>query len=152
MGDRVRSPEIAGVDLDGPATRGLGGEVVPGLLMGEAAAGEYRRIARDVLRPRRNHALDRADHVLRAAEPEIDEVGETERDGIVRMRAQDRLPRGDGAIEIAIGPGSQRSDMVALALRRVDGERLRRARFLERDWDDRLLEGEHREIALHAMR
>ena len=64
MGDRVRGPEIARVDLDGPATVGLGREVIPGLLMGEGAAGEDRRIARGVFRPRRNHTLDRADHVL----------------------------------------------------------------------------------------
>ena len=79
-------------------------------------------------------------------------MGETERDGVVRMRAQDRLPRGDGTIELAVGPGGQRGDVVALALRRVGGERLRGARLLERDRNDRLLEGEHREIALHAMR
>ena len=31
------------------------------------------------------------DHILRAAEPEIEEMGETEGDHIVRMGAQDRL-------------------------------------------------------------
>jgi hypothetical protein len=68
----------------------------------EAAAGEYRWKTRDVLRPGRDHALDRGDHVLRAPEPEIDEMGETERDHIMRMGAQDRLPQGNGTIELAI--------------------------------------------------
>ena len=152
MGDGVRGPEIAGVELDGAASVGLGGEIVSGLLLGEAAAGEYRRIARDVLRPGRDHALDRGDHVLRAAEPEIDEMGETEGDRIMRMRAQDRLPQGDGAIELAVGPGGQRGDVAALARRGAGGKRLRGARLLDGDRNDGLLEREHGEIALHAMR
>ena len=42
VGDGVRGPEIAGVELDGAAPEWLGGEIVPGLLVGEAVAGEYR--------------------------------------------------------------------------------------------------------------
>src|SRR5262249_4626305 len=48
MGDGVRGPEIAGVELDGAATGWLGGEIVSGLLVGEGMAGEYRCIAWDV--------------------------------------------------------------------------------------------------------
>ncbi len=40
MGDGVRRPEIAGVELDGAASVGLCCEIVPGLLVGERAAGE----------------------------------------------------------------------------------------------------------------
>ncbi len=76
---------------------------------------------------------------------------ETEGDHVVRMGAQDRLPRGDGAIELAVGPRGQRGDVVALARCGAGGKRLRGARLLDRDRNDGLLEGEHREIALHAM-
>jgi hypothetical protein len=151
MGDGVRSPEIAGVELDGVAPGWLGGERVPGLLLGEAAAGEYRCIAWDVLRPGRDHALDGGDHVLRAAEPEIDEMGETEGDHIMRMRAQDRLPQSDGTIELALSPGGQGCDVAALARGGAGGKRLRGARRLDGDRNDGLLIGEHGEIALHAM-
>ena len=78
-------------------------------------------------------------------------MGETEGDHIMRMGAQDRLPRGDGTIELAIGPGGQGGDMVALARRGAGGKRLRGARRLDGDRNDGLLEGEHGEIALHAM-
>ncbi len=151
MGDGVRGPEIAGVELDGAAPGWLGGEIVPGLLLGEAAAGEDRCVACDVLRPIRHHPLDGADHVLRAAEPEIDEMGETEGDYVVRMDAQNRLPQGDRTIELAFGPSGQRGDVAALARGGFGGERLRGARRLDRDRNDRLLESEHGEIALHAM-
>src|SRR5258705_8197885 len=83
MGDGVCGPEIAGVELDRAAPGWLGGEIVPGLFLGEAAAAEYRCIAWDVLRPGRDHTLDGGDHVQRAAEPEIDEMGETEGDHIM---------------------------------------------------------------------
>jgi hypothetical protein len=53
MSNGVRGPEIGGVELHGAAPGRLGGEIVPGLLLGEAAAGEYRCIAWDVLRPTR---------------------------------------------------------------------------------------------------
>ncbi len=152
VGDGVRGPEIAGVELDRAATGRLGAEIVAGLLVGEAAAGEDRYVARDVLRPGRDHALDGSDHVLRSAEPEIDEMGETEGNHIVRIVTQDRLPRGDGAIELALGPGGHGSDVAALARRGAGGKRLRSARRLHGDRNDGLLEGEHREIALHAMR
>ena len=152
MSDRVRGPEIAGVDLDGAPTVRLGDGKVAGLLIGERAAGEYRCIARDVLRPRRHHTLDGIDHVLWAAEPEVDEVRETEGNDIVRIGAQDRLPHGDRTIELALAPGSQRGDVTALARSGLGGKRLRGARLLDGDRDDRLLEGEHREIAPHAMR
>src|SRR5262249_17223498 len=106
---------IAGVELDRAPPGGLGAEIIPRLLVGEAAASEDRYVARHVLRPGRDHALDGGDHVLRAAEPEIDEMGETERDDIVRVVAQDARPRGDGAIELALGPGGRGGDVAALA-------------------------------------
>ena len=71
---------------------------------------------------------------------------------IVRMGAQDRLPRGDGTIELAFGPRGQRGDVAALARRGIGGKRVRGARLLDRDRNDGLLEAEHREVALHAMR
>ena len=49
-------------------------------------------------------------------------MGETEGNDIVRVVAQDRLPRGDGAIELALGPGGHRGDVAALARRRPGGE------------------------------
>ncbi len=152
VGDGVRGPQIAGVELDRAAPGGLGSERVPGLLLGEAAAAEYRWKARDVLRPGRDQALDGGDHVLRAAEPEIDEMGETECDHIMRMGAQDRLPRGDGTIELALRPSRQGCDVAALARRGAGGKRLCGVRGLHGDRNDGLLEREHREIALHAMR
>src|SRR5262249_25681216 len=108
MGDGMRGPEIAGLERDGAAPGWLGGEIVPGFLVREGMAGEYRCIARDVLRPGRDHALDGANHVLRAAEPEIGEMGETESDHIERMGAQNRFPQDNGTIELAFGPGGQR--------------------------------------------
>ena len=123
VGDGVRRPEIAGVELDGMASVGLCREIVPGFLVRERAAGEYRRKAGSALRPGRNHALDGVDHVVRAAEPEIDEMRETKCDRVVRVAAQDRFPHGDGTIELAVGPRSQRSDVVALSLRRAGGKR-----------------------------
>ena len=152
VGNGVRGPEIAGVEFDGPAPGGLGREIISGLFLGEAAAGEYRRITWDVLRPGRDHALDGGDHVQRAAQPEIHEMGETEGNDVVRMGAQDRLPRRDGAIELAFRPGSQRGDVAALARRGAGGKRLRRTRRLDGDRNDGLLESQHGEIALHAMR
>ena len=80
-----------------------------------------------------DHALDGGDHVLRAAEPEIDEMGETERDRIMRMLAQDCFPQPDGAIEFALGPGVQRGDVAALARGGAGGKRLRGARRLDGD-------------------
>src|SRR5258708_31986059 len=71
MGDGVRGPEIARVELDGAAPGGLGAEIVPGFFLREAAAAEYRGKTRDVLRPGWEDTLNRGDHVLRAAEPEI---------------------------------------------------------------------------------
>jgi hypothetical protein len=79
-------------------------------------------------------------------------MGETKRDRIVRVAAQDRFPQGNGTIELAIGPRGERGDVVELSLRRARGKRMRGARFLDRDRNERLLEGEHREIALHAVR
>ena len=100
----------------------------------------------------RNHALDGGDHVLRTAEPEIDEMGETECDGVMRMDAQDRLPCGEGTIELALGPRGQGRDMAALARRGVGGKGHRGARLLDGDRNDSLLEREHGEVALHAVR
>jgi hypothetical protein len=130
MGDGVRGPEIAGVELNGAAPGWLGGEIVAGLLVSEGVAGENRCIAWHVLRPSRDHALDGRDHVLRAAEPEIGEMGETEGDHITRMGAQDRFPQGDGTIELALRPGGQGGDVVALARGGTGGKRLRGARCL----------------------
>jgi hypothetical protein len=79
-------------------------------------------------------------------------MGETEGDRIMRMRAQDRLPQGDGTIELAVGPRGQGGDVAALARGRAGGKRVRSARLLDGDWNGSLLEGEHGEIALHAMR
>ena len=79
-------------------------------------------------------------------------MGETEGDHIMRMGAQDRLPQGDGTIELALGPGGQGGDVAALARGGAGGKRLRGARRLDGDRNDGLLEGEHGEIALHAMR
>src|SRR5215831_15328155 len=123
MGHRVRGPEIAGVELDGAAPGWFGGAIVAGLLMGEAMAGEYRCIAWNVLRPGRDHALDRAHHVLRTAEPEVGEMGETEGDHVERIGAQDRLPQGDGPIELTLGPSGQGGDVVALARSGSGGKR-----------------------------
>ena len=114
-------------------------------------AGEYRCEAFDVVRPGRDHALDGSDHVLRAAEPKINEMGETEGDHIMRMGAQDRLPQGNGTIEFPLGPGGQGGDMAALAIGSAGGKRLRGARLLDGYRNDGLLEGKHGEIALHAM-
>src|SRR4029453_13620761 len=107
MRDGVRGPEIAAVELDGAASVGLGGGIVPRLLVRDRATSECRCIAWDVLRPRGYHALDGIDHVLRAAKPEIDEMRETESNDIMRIGAQDRLPQGDRTIELALGPGGQ---------------------------------------------
>src|SRR5262249_20543836 len=115
VSDGVRGPEIARVDLDRAAAGWLGAEIIPGFLQREATAGEYRYIARGAFRPSRHHAFDRSDHVLRAPQPEIDEMRETEGDHIMRMDGEDRLPRGDGAIELAFAPGGQRGDVAALA-------------------------------------
>src|SRR4030095_13256093 len=49
MGDGVRGPEIAGVELDGAAPGWLSSEIVPNLLLSETPAAEYRCIARNVL-------------------------------------------------------------------------------------------------------
>src|SRR5215467_13521969 len=130
MGHCVRGPEIAGVELNGAASGWFGGAIVPRLLMGEAMAGEYRCIAWSVLRPNVDHAFDRAHHVLRTAEPEVGEMRETERDHVERIGAQDRFPQGDGAIELALGPGGQGRDVTALARRGAGGKRLCSARCL----------------------
>ena len=71
---------------------------------------------------------------------------------IQRMGAQDRLPYGDGTFELALGPGGQGGDVAALARRGVGSPRLRGARRHDGGRNDGLLEGEHGEIALHAMR
>ena len=152
MGDGMCSPEIAGIELDGAPPARLGSEIVARLFQREATAGEDRRIARRLLRPGRHHALDGGDHVLRAAEPEVDEVCETERDDIVWMGAQDRFPHGDGPVEVAFGPCGQGGDVTALALCCLGGQRLRGARRLDGGRHRCLLEGKHREVALHAMR
>ena len=70
----------------------------------------------------------------------------------MRMGAQDRFPQGDGAIELALGPGGQRGDVAALARGGAGGKRLRGARRLDGGRNGGLLEGHHGEIALHAMR
>ena len=85
--------------------------VVPGLLVGEAAAGEHRCVAGDILRPGRDHALDRGDHVLRTAEPEIDEMGEAEGHHVEWMGAQDRFPQSMVRSSSPVGPGGQGGDM-----------------------------------------
>ncbi len=77
---------------------------------------------------------------------------ETKGDHVVRMGAQDRLPHADGAIDLALGPGAQRGNVSVLARGGAGGQRLCSARCLDRDRNDRLLEPEHGEIALHAMR
>src|SRR5512144_1712720 len=123
MGNGVRGPEIAGVELDGAAPGGLGGEIIPGLLVGEGMAGEYRCIAWDVLRPGWDHALDGANHVLRAAKPKIGEMGETEGNHIERMGAQNRFPHGDSTIELALGPSGQGGDVAALTRGSAGGKR-----------------------------
>ena len=41
MGDGVRGPEIARVELNGAAPGWLGGEIIPGLLLRKTAAGKY---------------------------------------------------------------------------------------------------------------
>src|SRR5262249_11220694 len=151
MSDGVRGPEIAGVELDGAAPGWLGGEIVAGPLVGEGMAGEYRCIAWDVLRPGRDHALNGANHVLRAAEPEIGEMGETESDHIERMGAQNRFPQDDGTIELAFGPGGQGGDVVVLARGGAGGKRLCGARRLDGSRNGGLLIGQPGEIALHAM-
>ena len=151
MGHRVRGPEIAGIEFDGAPPGGLGSAIVAGFLMGEAMAREYRRVAWNVVRPSREHALDRAHHVVRTAEPEVDEMGETEGDHVERIGAQNRFPQGDGAIELAVGPGGQGCDVIALARRSAGGARLGSARRLESGRNAGLLIGQHGEIALHAV-
>ena len=78
-------------------------------------------------------------------------MGETERDHIKRMGAQNRFPQGDGTIELALGPGGQGGDVAALARGGTGGERLRGARRLYGGRNSGLLIGHHGEIALHAM-
>ena len=66
--------------------------------------------------------------------------------------AQNRLPQGDGAIEFSLGPGGERGDMGAFARGGAGGKRLRGARRFDGDRNGSLLEGQHGEISLHAMR
>ena len=152
MGHGMRGPEVAGVELDGPAPARLGAEIASGLLQREAAASEHHCVAGDVLRPERDHALDGGDHVLRAAEPEIDEMSETEGDRVMRMLGRIVSHMRDRTIELALGPRGQRGDVAALARGGAGGKRLRGARGFDGDRNDGPLEAEHREIALHAMR
>ena len=70
----------------------------------------------------------------------------------MRMPAEDLLPGAERAVEIAGDPGIERRDMRLLARSGFCAEAPRVLRGVLRDRHVRLLVGEHREIALQAMR
>ena len=79
-------------------------------------------------------------------------MGQTKGNHVQRVLAQDGLPEAEGAIELALGPRGQRGDVAALSCGGAFAERLGDLRGLHRDRDAELLEGEHGEVALHAVR
>ena len=91
MGHCMRAPKVGGVDLDSLAAGRLGAGIIAGLLAGEAQAAQHRAVSRLLAAPFRQRALGRSQHVGGAAIPEIDVVGEPERQDVGRMRVEDLL-------------------------------------------------------------
>jgi hypothetical protein len=91
--------------------------VVAAFLIGEAAAGEDGPVARNRRRPVRRDAIDGAQHLPHAPQPEGAEMMQPEGEDIVRMRGHDRFPRGERGIHLAIRPERQGRGMRAFASR-----------------------------------
>ena len=152
MGQRVRAPQVLGVELHRLAAGGLGNGVLAAFLPGEALAGEQRAVAGQPGAPLRLDALDRGAHRRRPAEPEIVEVREPEGEHVERMREENLLPQGDRAIEVAGDPGLERGEVLLLARRRLGDGLSRRARGFARRRHLVLVEGEQHEVAAQDLR
>src|SRR5947209_9539940 len=101
MGDRVRPPDVAGINFDRGAARGFGYGVIPTLLVREAMARQDRAVAGKITAPLRLHALDRGTHRAGPSKPEIAAMREAEREHVERMLSRCPLPDADRAIEIS---------------------------------------------------
>ena len=145
-------PEVTGGQLDGASPVRLGSQIVAALLLGETAAGQHGGIAGHGRRPMRQHALDGGGHVVRPAEPEIDEMAQPDGQHVMRVGAQYRLPRRQRRVELAIDPGLQRGHVQLLARGGIDAQPARGGSGLAGGGDDGLLVGEHGHVALQAMR
>ena len=151
--NRMRGPQVAGVELYGAASRRLGGEVVADLLLREAAAREYRPNSPGC--PPTNAGITRSTEATMSCGLPSQKLTKCARRNATTSCgcvAQNRLPRREGAIELAVGPCGQGGNVAALARRGARGERLRGSRRVDGDGNDGLLEPEHGEVALHAMR
>ncbi len=152
MGNRVRGPQIGGIELDRRAAGRLGNHVVTAFLVGKAAAGQDRAPAGQIAIPLRNDALDRCKHVPRPPQPEIFQVREPQREHVGRMVGEDGFPNREGAVEVAGNPGFQSVHMGLLACRRLGHQRPCGPRRLGGRRHACLLVEQHGEIALEAMR
>src|SRR5262245_27266507 len=65
--DRVRRPQVGGIDLDGFAAGCLRGGIIAALLERERAAAEERPVAGQLAAPFRRDALDGSEHLARAS-------------------------------------------------------------------------------------
>src|SRR5262245_31599301 len=76
--------QIAGVTVDRRATRRLSRGVLAAFLMCEAAAAQDGAVARQLVAPMPLDAQPRRQHQIWPAEPEVDEMGQAERQYVAR--------------------------------------------------------------------
>jgi len=89
----------------------FGLQVGTGLLMREAAAAQQCHEPGQRVAPVPLDRQDRGQHRLRPSAPEVQEMGELERQDLMRMVVQDMVPHRHRSVRIAIEPVLQRPDM-----------------------------------------
>ena len=112
----VHGPGIAAVQVERPPPGCLGAVVEARFLEPEGVHAEHVAVSRRPGAPVRQHLRHAVAQHGGAAEEEIAEVRELQRQGVARVVVKDRAVALDGGFEIAVEPGARRRDVAALAV------------------------------------
>ncbi len=144
-------PEVALVDIDGIAPRGLRQRVVAELLVRKTATGEHCPPAGKLSAVLRERFLDLARHDAGPAKPEGVEMMQAQGQDVAGVLVEDLLPDGERAVVVALDPVTQGSRVGLLAPVCAAEETARRFQRLLGDRNVGLLEGQHHQVALQHV-